>query len=307
MARQKGGGADINSAFDLFLDTVSNAFGGIVFILLLVIVLLQLTGPGDQASVDPLEARRKDDTIKSLELEIIKLENTIDELEADLKVKQAKLDPALFDKYRKLKAEEADLQAKLAEAEAAKDMTDPHQLELKIQETQKVVAMLGKELEEARVAAASLKNAHSKNGGSAASATTRQQVPLFLYGGRLVSMMEYDERGHEGGIDSSSVLNMTKSIPDDKRAEGVQYFLPKKGKGMVVSPTPEFIAQLNGVLRKFKPENHYIGLVVWPDSFAEFEIVRNKIYDSGFGYYVVIMAKDEPVPTGGPAEEIRAK
>ena len=50
----------------------------------------------------------------------------------------------------KLKAEEADIQAKLAEAEAAKDTTDPHQVELKIQEMQKLVAMLGKEVEEAR-------------------------------------------------------------------------------------------------------------------------------------------------------------
>ncbi|MDA4132641.1 MAG: hypothetical protein OK454_05890, partial [Thaumarchaeota archaeon] len=125
--------------------------------------------------------------------------------------------------------------------------------------------------------------------------------------GNIIPLFNYDERGNEDGINTHEAKDVTKTIPVDNRAEGVVYFLPKDNVGMPVSPTPEFIAKLETFLKKFKPQSHYIGLVVWPDSFAEYEIVRNKIYDMGLGYYVIIQSKDEPVATGGPSEEIRAR
>ena len=306
MARAKGG-ADVNSAFDLFLDTISNAFGGIVFILLLVIVLLQLTGPSDAKPLTPEEINLQKVTSKNLEIQIAKMQALYDAAEADLKEKQAKMDPALFERYRKQKALEAELQAKLAAAQASAQDSNPQTLHLKIQELQKQIVDLGKQVEEAQKLADEATASKGKKSSSAASATSRQQVPLFIYQGNIIPLFDYDERGREGPMNAKSVSDVTKTIPADNRAEGVAYFMPKAGQGMPVAPTHEFVVKLEDFLHRFKPESHYIGLVVWPDSFAEYELVRNKIYELGFGYYVVIQTKDEPVATGGPAEEIRAK
>ena len=50
--RKDRAGTNVEQALELFLDTISNAFGGIIFVALLVCVLLRFAGAPVRQSVD---------------------------------------------------------------------------------------------------------------------------------------------------------------------------------------------------------------------------------------------------------------
>lgn len=61
--------------------------------------------------------------------------------------------------------------------------------------------------------------------------------------------------------------------------------------GTAIGGTPEASSQLVARLDEFNPKRDYIGLVVWPDSFEQFGVLKKVLIQKGFEYRL-IPAKD---------------
>jgi hypothetical protein len=52
------------------------------------------------------------------------------------------------------------------------------------------------------------------------------------------------------------------------------------------------------MLAPFSPARHHIALAVWPDSFAEFRLVRDHLVRRGFNYELLLIERDGLVGIG---------
>ena len=108
--RRRRGMAGADQALELFLDALCNAFGGIIFISLLVCVMLQLSGKSAEPEpVDKVEQARRQMELTRLENENAKLEQLIESQERQLAGMVQTDDAELQEQFIKLTQEEGAL------------------------------------------------------------------------------------------------------------------------------------------------------------------------------------------------------
>ena len=87
---------------------------------------------------------------------------------------------------------------------------------------------------------------------------------------------------------------------------GVKAIGPKPGQGVPVTDAAGLKASLAAHFAKFtneppaKPEAqcHYFNVIVWPDSYSQFEVLRDLLIEKDYAYNVVLQKKGQPVPVG---------
>ena len=297
MARREDYSTSVDAAFNLFMDTIANAFGGILLIAIAVCVLLQLTGDASEEK----DAKAKE----ALNVQLARLhrENqNIEELCKSLNIElsdESLADSTVADKARALTLRKQHAEEKAARdaAKAAEVEKELAELKLKTSGQSKASAFATEYLGLKREFDELVKERYRKT-SSTAVATTKEQVPILISGGRMIFLLSYDEKtGRSNGLNRREVEEITNE-------KGRRYFRPRKGKGIVVEDTPEFRAKLAEIFSQYSPQKKYLGFCVWPDSFKEFAILRQKTVDSKLGFYLVLMQKDAAVSAAGPAEEM---
>jgi hypothetical protein len=275
----RSGAADASEAFELFLDTASNAFGGVVFISLLVCILLQLTGTAGR-----VQEITHDPNVAIFQQQVEDLTGEVAKLLAIRGTQAAELDKA-----RKEREARGTIEVKFADLLANK--------ERKAEELSKL------EEENKKLDAEPRPRPPKRHvGGGTAQATTKKQVPVMLSAGRMCFLHKYDDRGEPLGINESQVEG--KGVV---QATGVRFFSPRPGIGLKVEDTPGFDARLMQLLKNFSGQRHTIAVAVWPDSYREFEVLRKKISGKDFGYFLLLMKEGEPVGVSaqGESKEMR--
>jgi hypothetical protein len=313
---RRSGMSDSTDALELFLDTICNAFGGIIFISLLVCVMLQLSGDVIDAKTDPHDPVRK----AKLQAKLKEVQDEIDKLIAirqtqitQLPMLKNSTDSATLDKYAKLSKRQVELEViknRLLKVLGVKKID---------QETnEQFLAKLTKEEEKIEKETAELATIIKKQQSAASRAnvrtpsakrTRKKQVPILLSGGRISFVYKHNDTGVPVAENTAEV-NIVK-IPGEPGKAQV-FISPKPGQGVTIENTDVFAAQLTTILSKFnaKPRPgvteancHYLMVAVWPDSHTQFEILRDMITKKDFGYGLILMEKDGKVTTGGAGEE----
>jgi hypothetical protein len=302
---RKSGGAGIDDAFDLFLDTISNAFGGIVFIALLVCVLLQLSGPAQKVRAAAMERDKERAELKKLLTEIQTYERLVVQNQDLLSQMRASQDPALLRKFADLKKRMAMFDMYKSEAGQTDQNQDLNLVELarlkqELLELQEKPKILDQKIREMKVRADDLAKSRSNAGASGAADTTKSQVPILIKGGTMTFLMNYDARGNATGLN-------TVGVEETSTNKLIRTFKPRVEAGLKIQDTDRFWDQLAARLAPFNKNNTYMGFVVWPDSYEEFEMLKARTTKMGYGYYLVLMRANESVSTGGPAQEFKAR
>ena len=295
MAKRTGGN-DVSEAFDLFLDTICNGFGGIVFILLLACVLLQLSGKviAPDSTLDPSRIVRETERI---EAQITNLRSVRDALRKQIQALSQGSDPELVDRYSAAVISETRLKKEAEELTAALAA-----LEGRIQKAEAESRRVAAEAAQAAQQVENLKKQLNQNPASHqlrlpyAHETSKRQVAVFIAGGRLAPYMKYDEKGMP--IDENSDdLDIT--------ASGVTKSIQlKPGRGMPIQTEPAMENQLAPLLSKLvatgndEAKCHYVILIVWPDSYSEAERVRDLLIKKKFDYNLMLMKAGDPVLAG---------
>jgi hypothetical protein len=299
MSRRKSATSD---SLDLLLDTICNTFGGVLFIAMLVIILANLSGKS-AASVPPTEAAKRQLTQAKDELAAAQQE--LDTLRRALQeqTQLAKLfsDPQLKALLAKSSSEQTALAAAAAarsenlqdaadaQAEANRVAEAMKALEAALASAQKQLAVVEQQLAAERQLRTRTVNLPKQR------VTTKEQVAFLLKGGRL-----YAHRRVVGGrveLDAGDTQIVTQG--------NSTYLEPIAGGGTPVDPAG---ANSGAVVQKFagwSPQQHFLTVAVWPDSFAHFAAVRQVLVEKGFEYQLMPLPDGEKVTiTDAPVSKV---
>jgi hypothetical protein len=288
----------VDSSLDLLLDTITNAFGGILFLSILIVLLLRMTSqttPEIEPTADPpsqAEIVRMQAELASAASQLAQLQataelragldssladDTIRELHAQNQQRKAQRDAALA---RRLNAAQ-----QLAETQQRNNRTRDSlaalstQLQQSEQELAHAQAELAKETEK-RTRSASLPQAR---------ATQKAEVAMVVRYGRAYVLFRYDERG---GFNTADFIVLGKTT------DGRIQLTPKPYAGIPIDDTAGLQAALRSKLRSVPASQHYLAFSVWEDSFDEFAPLKKAAIDLGYEYRVLAIRDGEAVYSG---------
>ena len=295
---RRSGNDDPNEALELFLDTISNTFGGVLFISMLVCVLLQLSGSGASGTsgeVDKVQAA-------TLQLELDKLNSEIESTKQrlDNQTKQMKLlqtnaaDPESVDRFFQLKEVEQQLrdqqrtlnrQATTQQTTISKAQDRKRDIDEQMKQLQKAMLTL-KEAFEQQDASVKVRLPRFK-------ATAKREIPLLLEGGRYAFVSHYDATGKVVSLNRKDMEFGQVVIPG--RREQASTVKLRAGSGSLVSNADVFKRNLAQALSPFNAAHDYIAIAVWPDSFDQCETLRDALLEMSFEYNLILMEAGKPV------------
>lgn len=244
MARRSNGDTSTD-ALELFLDAISNTFGAVLFIAMIVSIMLSMSGPPTLPTVDPrLEAEIRA-SLDQVAQENEQLESLVAQLELAIDESTASLDEKLGEQYRKHTAEKQNLQAKLVSKKR-----NHAKLDKEIKKLERSLAQKKKERRQldARQAAAiskskelSKKTPNQIRLPQAKQAATLEIIVLVARD-RLTFALKYGGR---------SALSFNKADNDIKQIGKYVSFHPRPNKGIHVEGTDAFKTALSHALGQF--------------------------------------------------------
>lgn len=325
-----------DSSLELLLDTITNTFGGILFLAILVSLMLRSSGvpqDGDAQRGEPMSTAEQAD----LEVRLEDLRDMVERLQRTTKLAEPFAPPvpsgtgddipdllgtlaSKIDERARVTLATAELQRKTSEAEAemnrikektaAAMATQAAERESRARETVEMVeaaterhVTTAKRQQAAEAAAASLAGLRIDLDDAAEPAvieqtaglpelkeTNKQQVALYVRFGRLFIMHAW-RNGQRAGPNPAQ-------------------FVVFPGNPPVARPKPETGVPINrrsvgteiGKLRQtFPPARWCVAVVVFADSFAEFQLLKKAIVDAGYEYNPIPLEADGSVLDSGGA------
>ena len=274
---------DATSGLDLFLDAICNTFGGIVFISMLVVVLINATNVSsveDPTATPPPDPTRNEELRReqaALDRQIRRLEETAEIVRdsADLTRSLGRIKEERNITGR-LRSELDDVTQRLAETNAETDRITEERRRKSETRTAK-----RKELDILKTRLAQEIAARTKRLAIPfEKATSLTEKPFFLKDGRFAELSPETIERVPGGL------------------------RPKSGAGTAVSQsTPPAVVEK--VFSAHDPKSHYIAVALWEDSFDRWPVVQRALRRKGFSYRLLLLSKDEVVRTGGTGGKVQ--
>lgn len=270
------------SSLDLFLDTICNAFGGIMFISILISILIQMRGGSNDApiktdGITESEALDKQAKVAELQQRIRILSETVSDRERLMFNEDSAESTELL-------AQKEQLTEVLSKAQQSQqlmlDLTSSKEIE--IQQVQMELQELTLRLNDARLAVSERSNELEE---ALTAAETTMQVPKVssTLKGNLMFAMRYGkvflitdiDRTGDHGINTQHAIAVNLVV-------GVQVQL-KQNAGWDLNSDRDR-AELEGVLQSHSNARTFISVVVFADSHAFFPEFKNKLVDMQYDY-----------------------
>lgn len=300
-----------DSSLELLLDTITNTFGSVLFLTILVTLLLRTAGDGaaDSEPREPpmsatdqalLEARIADATrdcdqlqarlvgITPVEPGLVALQATVVERASEAVralAEVAAADGRTLEKQRLAVAADAELnRVDTAMAEIKPRAEKEAERRRSLEEEAAALAKLAVELDRPVDSAKIVQTAVLPVLG----ATDKKQIGLYLRYGRLYVMHRWTDAGEQLGPNPDHFLVVSK--PDGTQAATAR---PDAG---CIADAATVQRDLARTLRSFSADGWVVGVVVYDDSFAQFQAVKAALVELGYEY--------EPIRTG-PGNPVR--
>jgi TolA-binding protein len=274
-----------SDSLDLLLDTICNTFGGILFISLLVVIMINTSRP--QATPTPQEiaamreASRERNTLMH---ELEQLRQSVATIEGS----EHLVAPELMEQareYQRQRSERAELvmmQSRVtgnltdAQAELNDIAINRAALEEKLRATKEMIAAAKQQLSE-------YVDEKSRSADiPKESDTNLSGVVFFLVKGRLFGPLESVDR-----YDSSDFVVQRQSLFD----VAVEI---TPGGGDVIDPT-DWESVPSSAFTTISHNHAFVRIYVWSDSYHHFDSVRRYLVSAGFKYELIPMEEYEPV------------
>jgi len=279
MARRK---RSEGSSLDLFLDTICNAFGGIMFISILISILIQMRGnepdnPGRDKGLSEAEAIQKQTQLSELQSKSEILAQSIAERErllfnedtAEVSELQAKRDA-----IRKQLEDMQKVQQSLLGESAKKDQ--------EFQKTEEELKNFEQRLQDARVAVSERSKELDDALDATETSTTLPKVISTLKGNLLfgirygkVYLVSDVQGGNANGVNTKHVNAVSTPL-------GIRVTL-RQDAGWTLA-TADAKAELQKLMNNHPPAATFFSIAVWPDSFEEFLKWKEILIQEGYDY-----------------------
>lgn len=288
--------SDQGDSFDLFLDTICNTFGGIVFMAILVALLAKIRHDpsGSEAAEQPVTAL----TMRTLELELTQQQSRLRDLQ---NVRDA-LPPTpinpevtdLADRSNELDAlteveqQHVDMRQELGERLidiASKTAAIPEQVEQAEKEFEEVTIELSAAKAEWQIVrkqkSKTMQVPRERQGAGARGIVLLAGEELFL-----VASPDYEE----GKFFDKHVESRRLAGSDSNGYE----ITPRFGNGIALG-SEKSITAIRGTARRLASQDGTLVIVVYPDSYHQFGPVRDAFKAFGMNYELWIQAEHEPL------------
>jgi len=287
-------------SLDLLLDTICNTFGGILFIALLVVILLQLQGEQTAATTE------KDVTAADLAALRIELADRIDSerrLRELLDRQRHTLADLAPDELADLIAEHHAVNATHAERQTQREdlLQQSAELAESIEQTHEDLKSTAADLEAAKARVRTLEQqvADQRESRRRELRTPVQHMPhgkreigCVLQYGRFYIWHRYDGFGQLGGLNTDEFIVLEDGIATVRTT-------PRPTKGIPIDDSATCREKLSSRLARFAPDDCYIAVVTRPDSFAEWQVLRNHLAEQGFEYRLMPFNDGETITDRG--------
>ena len=301
------------SSLDLLLDTITNTFGGILFLAILVSLLLQPSTPNNNEQATPTaqpmsaaeqaayEVRIEDlqDQVSRLQQKRISVRDTrsesADKFTDVVTELVTRLARAIEDKarvsletgsYQRDRAVAADETARLKQRQfaAAERHTSAERARDAASAESKELERLGLTLEHNEQPTtieqiAGMPTLHS---------TEKQQVAIYVRFGKLF-MMHAWRNGVRQGPNPKHFVVLPGNPPLAR---------PKPGAGITVTADTITMEVLQ-LLRQFPPARWVVAVVIFDDSFEKFQLVKRAIVEAGYEYNPIPLKRGESLFDSG--------
>lgn len=309
MARRRSG----EGSLDLLLDTITNTFGSILFLTMLVALMLRTTvTPTSVDSTSPpqdigkplsaLEQAQQSARVDELSAEIDVLTNALGAFEPE-DPELARLQAAIVavtNESRQLLQQDAAISGRIAENQRriTEATTEADEIEAAVATARKEATAQAERRRDAERDAAELARSaleldrQADVTGSVQTtitpileqipADTKRQVAIYLRYSRLYLM-------HRWGADGDRLGPNPDHFVIAPRPDGGLSARARPDAGVSVDDTA-MRDELAALLQPFPPDRWIVAIVVYEDSFSQFQAVKQAIIGLGYQY--------EPIPTG---------
>jgi hypothetical protein len=280
MGRRKS--ATPSSSLDLFLDTICNAFGGIMFLSILISVLLQFRG--EESKVDAEQPVISEEESLQIASHLEKLQSE----RAGLAVTIAELEKSVVGEDR---TEILELQARQLQSEAQRDKAVKQQVELsqhfrdvekRVLEMREELSELDEKLVEARASLAEKSRATEDALDSREQKTELPKVRSTSKG-NLIFAMRYGKlylisNPSGGGFNTNHVVTLN--------LLGTTRIKPRPNAGWDLSSSAD-IAEFEQSVCSSSPSDTFFSCAVWPDSHEQFGALKEILLRLGYDYQLL--------------------
>ncbi len=283
-------------SLELLLDTICNTFGGVLFIAILVVLLLQQAGGGN---VEPLIAEIAEDELMAQSQHLTSLINELTRLRANSESQLATVSRFASDETQELIAQKKDLESQRDRLQAqvdalllenAKRAADVGKIEADNREVQKNLEKAKSAKRDAetqldadrktRVTEARLPQVRSKD--------FKREIGFIVQYDRLYLWHEYDSVNDRVGLNTRDFVIVGEE-------SGGLVTTPKPSGGIPLDESEFSKSAVRRLLRQFDPSRCYLSPIVRPDSFDSFQYFRDQALELGFNYRLMPVAPGSAV------------
>jgi hypothetical protein len=301
MSRRRSSRQD---SLELLLDTICNTFGGVLFIAILVVLLLQQTGTGPAMEiatpaipVSPVELQQLTLRMDEVADELARLRQNRDSQDAVVQTFAPDAIRQLMATRRALNGRQDELQAEVdrllatntklvsevetlgIENDAVRSRLEESQMQLKAAE-----ARLQQE-RQSRVEEIRMPVVRSTFG--------KQEIGVVLRYGRLYVWHRYGPGQVRLGLNTNDFV-VVEDLKDGLITS------PKPTAGIALNTSAESQAAVKRVLQQFDPRLSYLVVIARPDSYDVFRHLRDRALETGFEYRLMpVDATTEITDRGG--------
>jgi hypothetical protein len=271
MRRRNTGGSE--GSLELLLDTICNMFGGIV----LIAILLAIVSSTQSRVNRPTTGRTVSDEVYAEQLAVIAdLTNQIAVLQGTIAQGIPLVTQDDIDKQRR---ENQGLEKKVGDLLGAIG-----ELQARIVQQDAEIAVLKKKIDQ-------LQTETQRKRPPSEHVITKSPVFVILKSGRFIpitSMSQSHRAGLDRGFDARHVRTQTTGNRTDITIVA--------GAGQKIAAGCERQGSMAELLTKVSSQKEFVWFVVYPDSYPEFNYVKNILVGKGFDYNWLPMSAGDPVP-----------
>jgi len=296
--RRRSNSAD---SLELLLDTICNTFGGVLFIAILVVILLRMTGDNHEEepteSVAPEHFQKLQNRLTSLtrELSLIQ-ENRISQQRLAEKFAEQEVREQII--TRNTLQETLDDLEQEYNQQLAQNASRSHEIEKTRSENLQTDQDLHKaqeELEELQIQIVEERKSRVQEMRSPVvrSSGFKREVGVILRYGRMYIWHRYSRSGTRLGLNTDEFV-----IVGSEGASLITQPIPTAGIPLRDDNLSR--GKLRERLSQFSPRSNVIAVIVRPDSYDQFSVLRDVLLDQGFEYRLMPMdEKGEVADRGG--------
>ncbi len=303
-------------SLDLLLDTITNTFGGILFLAILVSLLLKTSSrtdpvaddgapmtPVEQAALEvriaDLKARIDELTVRVADAHPDIVSDTGEERERELAGLLDRLGDTLAERAR-VSAETVDVQRQIAERQQEQARLE-EAVEASRRRLEAAEGELDRQLAESAELGrrrAELETADQPNVIEQTARlpqlrrSTKRQVGIYIRFDKIFMMHEW-RQGERIGPNSRDFV-VTPGRPQRAR--------PRPDAGIAISQAT-IDRELRRLLAPFPPSQWVVATVVFEDSFEVFQIVKQVLVQAGYEYHPIPLKRGESVRDWGGVTE----